>query len=140
MSHSADLSGKEITKVVSKSLNVQQQRAEELKKTSGISSVGSEKGIAQVISPFIDKLVNEIEVMNSLFLKKEGKQIEKIVLTGGSANLPGLIEYLSKSIGIEVIIGNPFSRVKFDPALEPILRKDLSSSLAVASGLSMREL
>ena len=140
MSHSADLSGKEITKVVSKSLNVQQQRAEELKKTSGISSVGSEKGMAQIISPFIDKLVNEIEIMNSLFLKKEGRQIEKIVLTGGSSNLPGLIEYLSKSIGVEVIIGNPFSRIKFDPALEPILRKDLSSSLAVAAGLSMRDM
>jgi type IV pilus assembly protein PilM len=140
MSHSADLSGKEITKMVARSLNVQPQRAEELKKSSGVSSVGSEKGLTQIISPFVEKLVNEIERMNSLFIKKEGRKIEKIVLTGGSANLPGLVEYLSKSAGVEVIIGNPFSKVKFDPSLEPILRKDLSSSLAVATGLSMREI
>ncbi len=140
MSHSADLSGKEITKMVARSLNIQPQRAEELKKSSGVSSTGSEKGLTQIISPFVEKLVNEIERMNSLFIKKEGRKIEKIILTGGSSNLPGLVEYLSKSAGVEVIIGNPFSKIKFDFALEPVLRKDLSSSLAVATGLSMREL
>jgi type IV pilus assembly protein PilM len=140
MSHSADLSGKEITKMVSRSLNVQPQRAEELKKTSGVSSVGYEKGLTQIVSPFIEKLVNGIERMNGLFMKKEGRRIEKIVLTGGSSNLPGLSEYLTKSIGVEVVIGNPFNGVKYNPSLEPILRKDLSFSLAVATGLSMRDI
>lgn len=140
MSHSADLSGKEITKMVARSLNVQLQRAEELKKSSGVSSVGYEKGLTQIISPFVEKLVNGIERMNGLFMRKEGRRIEKIVLTGGSSNLPGLSEYLSKSIGVEVIIGNPFNGVKCNPSLEPILRRDLSSSLAVATGLSMRDI
>lgn len=139
-SHSADLSGKEITKAIARSLNVHPQRAEEIKKTSGVSSAGADKGIAQIISPFIDKLVNEIDRMNSLMLKKENRRIEKVVLTGGSSNLPGVAEYLSKNLGVEVIIGNPFSRIKFNSALEPVLRKDLSSSLAVAVGLAMREL
>lgn len=138
MSHSADLSGKEMTKMVARSLNVQLQRAEELKKSSGVSPVGYEKGLTQIISPFIEKLINGIERMNSLFIKKEGRRIGKIVLTGGSSNLPGLAEYLSKSIGVEVTIGNPFSEIKFDPSLEPILRRNLSSFLAVATGLSMR--
>ena len=140
MSHSADLSGKEITKAVSHSLNVAPTRAEELKKVSGVSATGEAKGLAQVISPFIDKLVIEMERMNNLFFKKENKKIEKIILTGGSSGLPGLAEYLSRNLGVEVLVGNPFGRIKFESALEPVLRRDLASSLAVAAGLAMREL
>ena len=140
MSHSADMSGKEITKVVGHSLNVAPSRAEELKKTAGVSAASAEKGLAQVIAPFIDKLVSEVEKMESLLNKKTSKRVEKIILTGGAANLPGLTEYLSRRLGVEVIIGSSLGRVKFDPALEQIFRRELSPSLAVAVGLAMREL
>ncbi|MBI2454379.1 MAG: type IV pilus assembly protein PilM [Parcubacteria group bacterium] len=140
MSHSADLSGKEITKVISRSLNIIPERAEELKKTSGVLSAGANQGLNQVVYPFIDKLVNEIERMNSLFFKKENKKVEKIILTGGAANLPGLTEYLSRHLGLAVMVGNAFSKIKFEPLLEQLLRRELSSGLAVAAGLAMRDL
>lgn len=140
MSHSADLSGKEITKVIGHSLNVDASRAEELKKTSGVAAAASGKGLAQVIAPFVDRLVNEIERMDDLFFKKEGKKIEKVILTGGTANMPGVAEYLSRKLGLVVTIGNPFGRVKFEPALDQILRRDLGSTLSVSVGLAMREL
>ena len=54
--------------------------------------------------------------------------------------MPGLAEYLSRNLGVEVLVGNPFGRIKFESALEPVLRRDLSASLAVAAGLAMREL
>ena len=101
--------------------------------------MGMEKGIAQVISPLIDKLVLEIQRMNDSFLKKENRRVEKVILTGGSANLPGLNEYLGHHLGLEVVTGNPFSKIKFDAVLEPIFRRDLSSQLAVAAGLALRE-
>jgi Tfp pilus assembly PilM family ATPase len=62
-----------------------------------------------------------------------------VILTGGSSNMPGLKEYLSRGLGVEVIIGNPFSRVRFDQSLESVLRKDLNSTLAVSVGLAMRD-
>ncbi len=139
MSHSADLSGKEITQAVAHSLNVNPSRAEELKKSMGVSPTSTEKGIAQAISPFIDKLAIEIERMNSLILKKENRKIEKIILTGGSSNLPGVVEYLSRALKMSVIAGNPFGRIKFDSSLDTVLRRDLSSTLTVATGLAMRE-
>ncbi len=140
MSHSADLSGREITKVISHGLGVAAARAEELKKVSGVAATGVEKGLTQVISPIIDKLVVEVERMNNAFFKKENRRVEKMILSGGSANLPGMNEYLSRHIGLETITGNPFSRIKFEPILEPVLRRDLSPNLAVAAGLAMREL
>ena len=51
MSHSADVTGKEITKVISRSLNVDSKRAEELKRISGVATSASDKGLAQVIGP-----------------------------------------------------------------------------------------
>ena len=140
MSHSADLSGKEVTKIISRSLNITPSRAEELKKTTGVAAAGADKGLAQIISPFIDKLINEVERMDGLFFKKENKKVEKMILTGGAANLPGLAEYLSRRLGLAVIVGNSFSKIKFEPLLEQIFRRELSSGLAVAAGLAMRDL
>ncbi len=140
MSHSADLSGREITKVISHGLGVDAARAEELKKASGVAASSGQKGLTQVISPIIDKLVVEVERMNNAFLKKENRRVEKMILSGGSANLPGVNEYLSRHIGLETITGNPFRQIKFEPILEPVLRRDLSPNLAVAAGLAMREL
>ncbi|MEK7629100.1 MAG: type IV pilus assembly protein PilM [Patescibacteria group bacterium] len=140
MSHSADVTGKEITKVISRSLNVDSKRAEELKRISGVATSASDKGLAQVIGPFVDKLINEIERMEIIFNKKENKKIDKIILTGGTANMPGIPEYLSKRLGVVVTVGNPLSKVKYEPALEQILRRDLSSNLSVSIGLAMRGL
>lgn len=140
LSHSADFSGKEITKAIARSLNVAPNRAEELKKTIGVTAEGIEKGVAQSVSPLVDKLVAEVSRTSDLFFKKENKKIEKIILTGGSAFLPGLKEYLSHSLGLEVVSGNPFARLKVDPVLEPVLKQGLTSTLAVSVGLAAREL
>ncbi|MBI4119932.1 MAG: pilus assembly protein PilM [Parcubacteria group bacterium] len=139
-SHTVDLSGKEITKVIAQSLNVAPQRAEDLKKSLGVGETSEHKGIAQVVSPFIDKLAGEAERMANLFLKKEGQKIEKAILTGGSANLPGLSEYLQHSLGVTTALGNPFARLKVDSSLQTVLKNDLSSALAVSAGAAMREL
>ena len=139
-SHTVDLSGKEITKVIAQSLNVAPQRAEDLKKSLGVGETSEHKGIAQVVSPFVDKLAGEAGRMANLFLKKEGQKVEKIILTGGSANLPGLTEYLHHSLGVATALGNPFARLKVNSSLQPVLKNDLSSALAVAAGAAMREL
>lgn len=139
-SHTVDLSGKEITKVIAQSLNVAPQRAEDLKKSLGVGETSEHKGIAQVISPFVDKLAGEAGRMASLFLKKKGQKVDKIVLTGGSANLPGLADYLQNSLGVATLLGNPFARLKVNSSLQPVLKNDLSSALAVAAGAAMREL
>jgi len=140
LSHSADLSGKEMTKIIAHGLNITPARADELKRTAGISSLGSNKGVAEILTPFLDRLTNEIERMITLYWRKENQKIEKMVLTGGSASMPGLTDYLSKRMNIQLVAGNPFSRIKFDPALTPLSKSELVTTLAVTIGLAMREL
>jgi len=52
--------------------------------------------------------------------------------------LLNLSEYFSKRLNIQVIIGDPWNRVKYPPELRPVL-SEAGPKLAVAIGLAMRE-
>ncbi len=65
-------------------------------------------------------------------------RIEKIILSGGSANLAGLPEYLSGSLRIPVELGNVWRNVfSFDDVI-PELERPHSLSYATAVGLALR--
>jgi type IV pilus assembly protein PilM len=60
--------------------------------------------------------------------------IGEIVLTGGTAHLPGLAEELERLIGVRVRIGDPLARMKVSKKVgEP----EQVGSLAVAIGLGI---
>jgi len=139
MSHSVDLSGKEITRVISRGINISTARAEEFKKSSGMASNGAERGITQLVTPLIGRLVTEFEKMSTSYLRKEGVKIQKVILSGGAANLPGLLSHLSEKLLPQSSIGDPFVRVAYPPQLEKVLKQELSATLAVAVGLAKRD-
>lgn len=139
-SHSLDLSSTGFTKLISQSLDINFRRAEELKKEQGLK--GEEENIvAPVILPLIDKIIFDIKKIVANFRRKQSEEfnIEKVIITGGMANLPGLKDYLSEKIEKEVEIGDPFLEIKTPPILSPLL-KEIGPSFAVAIGLAMREL
>ena len=76
------------------------------------------------------------------YLKTAGEAdgIDRIVLSGGGAHLPGLKEYLAESYGVPAEIADPLSSLDYAPDLfgeaEP---GDLSPLLAVCVGLALRE-
>jgi type IV pilus assembly protein PilM len=62
--------------------------------------------------------------------------IGEIVLTGGTAHLPGLAAELERLIGVHVRVGDPFARVKISKRLG---ESEQSGSLAVAIGLGIED-
>ncbi len=62
--------------------------------------------------------------------------IREIVLTGGTAQLPGLAAELQRLIGVSIRIGDPLARVKVGSAVEQ--PTDLGS-LAIAIGLGIEQ-
>ncbi len=65
--------------------------------------------------------------------------MEKIVLAGGTALMPGLKEYFSEELKKEVEIANPFSNIIFPPILTETL-KEMGPAYAIAVGLAMKGL
>lgn len=135
ITYSFDVSGNELTRLLSKSLNISYNKAEDLKKRHGIGF--SEMKIGRVLSPLIDLMLSEIEKISQNFYKAEGKEIEKVILAGGSALLPGLKEYSSKRLKKTVEIANPFTEIFYSPVLEQTLR-EIGPSYAIAVGMALR--
>ena len=141
VSHSLDIAGTELTKALSHGMGVGLERAEIYKKERGLDHQEVEAGleVKDILLTLIDKIILEVERMIGDYETKAKKKVSKLILTGGSGNLIGLKEYLEKKLKINVIIGNPWARIVYPPALESIL-KEIAPRFAVAIGLAMREL
>lgn len=137
LTHNLDIAGGEITALISHNLNIDYMRAEELKNKQGLSWAGGESEISSIILPIINKIFFEIKHLLDDFLIKEGA-ITKIILSGGSANMPGLVDYLAKLSGVPVMLGDPFRNVSYPVELKPIVN-NLAPSFAVAIGAAMRK-
>ncbi|MBA7596530.1 Cell division protein FtsA [subsurface metagenome] len=137
ISHSFDTSGNDLTNLIAKGLNVDYTKAEQFKKKHGL--LPSEAGTREVMLPLIDLILNEIKKISSNFYITEKKEIEKVIVAGGSALIPGLADYFSKSLNKPVEIANPFSDIYYPPILEDILKKQ-GPSYAIALGTALRGL
>jgi len=135
ITYSFDVSGNELTRLLSKSLNISYNKAEELKRRHGIGF--SEMQVGRILSPLIDLMLSEIEKISQNFYQAEGKEIEKVILAGGSALLPGLKEYSSDHLKKTVEIANPFAEIFYPPVLSQTLG-EIGPSYAIAVGMALR--
>jgi type IV pilus assembly protein PilM len=143
MSYSFDMSGNELTEVISKGLGVDYKTAENLKEKYGIISKSSQETpaseVRQILLPLVDVILKEIEKISQNFYQTEGREIQKIILAGASVLLPGLKEYFQDHFKKEIEIANPFSNLFCPPILEKTL-KEMGSSYAIAVGMALRGL
>lgn len=140
VNRSIDLGGQTITKTIASSLNVDIDRAEQFKRDFGLisSGVGGNQ-IPKRIEFMVSSVVNEINYVLNLYHNQSPARIEKIVLTGGSAWLPNLPNYLSQVLNTKVLIGDPWARVMYPVELKPILT-EIGPRMSIAVGLAMREI
>jgi type IV pilus assembly protein PilM len=138
-SRSLDLSEDELVQAISKSLGIDENLAEEMKRKYGISSVQTSEGkaVREIMIPLINSLLRDIEQTLLKFEKDEGKKVDKIILAGGGANLPGLLSYLKNYFKKEIEIANPFRKIYFPPIMEQVL-KEIGPSFSVVVGLALK--
>jgi len=137
LSHSFDISGNDFTQNISKSLQVEYKEAEYFKRKYGIKKKG--KAIRKVLLPRIDLITMEIQKIARRYREKEGQDIQKVLLGGGTALMPGLKSYLAEELTQKVEVIKPFSDLYYPSILENRLEK-LGPSFAVAVGLGRRGL
>lgn len=133
-SRSIDLGGVTLTRAITQCLNISFQEAEQFKR-----DLETTKGaqIPAVIENVLKSIAEEIKYSIELFKNQTNQNIEKIILSGGSAYLPGLAEYFSHALNMKVIIGNPWKRVSYPVELEPALM-EIAPRFSVAIGLALR--
>ncbi len=141
INRSIDIGGHTITKAIANSLNIDVDRAEQFKRDFGLSQTsGASAGqIPKRIEFMVSSIINEVRYVLNLYQSQGHGMVEKIILSGGSAWLPGMTQYLSHVLGVNVFIGDPWARVMYPLELKPVLQS-IGPRLAVAVGLAMREI
>ncbi|OGY91338.1 MAG: hypothetical protein A3B31_02665 [Candidatus Komeilibacteria bacterium RIFCSPLOWO2_01_FULL_53_11] len=134
-----DIGGYHITKSISDSLNVNFERAEQFKLDFGIQSQEQHSGIPDAIKDSLQPIINEIQYVFELYQNQGNLRVDRILLSGGSAFLPNLTNFLSQLLKIPVYIGNPWDRIIYPLDLKPVLEA-IGPQMAVAVGLAMRDI
>lgn len=134
--YNVDTAGEELTQAVKRSLNLDLRRAEVLKKDIGLVKEANGRDVSRLLANVVDIIISEIERLSALYEKK-ARKVEKVILSGGGANLLGIMDYMTEKLGMEVSIGDPFSRVMYPQILKPTL-KEIGPIFSIAVGLAMR--
>ncbi len=138
VSHNYEVGGFEITKSISKALNVGLKRAEELKKSFGMKDADNNV-ILQAMSSLIDMMALETRKTIKNYEDLKQTKITKVILVGGLINMPNFSSYFGAKLVTPVILGNPLARIVL-PADIDKLKDELSSTFAISIGLAMREI
>jgi len=132
--------GVSLTRAVSNDLGMDFNQAEEYKKTYGLDQTKLSGRVAQAIKPIFDVIVNEMKRAFSFYqnIKPDGS-IKRVVVSGGSAKLPGVVFYIASQMSdVEVQIADPWKNVKlpqkmlYDPRSE-------GSDYTTAVGLALKD-
>jgi type IV pilus assembly protein PilM len=114
-SRSIQTAGEAFTRAVAQYLGVANTQAEEYKRTYGLSPEQLEGKVGNALEPVFRVVAEEIKkVIHYYQIEEKGQAPTSLVLSGGTAGLPGLAPMLTKMLGIEVLMGNPFAKINVD--------------------------
>lgn len=140
LNRSIDVGGLTITKAIANSLNVNLARAEQFKYDIGMSPDRKGQGsVPKTIENTLVPIVDELQYSLNLYKNQGQKDIEKVIVTGGSSLLLNLPEYLANLLGLRVFLGDPWARVIYPQDLKPVL-DEVGARFSVAIGLAMRDI
>jgi len=138
---SLSLGGESFTRAISLGLNLDMSSAEEYKKAYGMKEAELEGKIRASVMPVFNSVAEEVRKAMSLFMEDSGgKPVELLVLSGGGANMPGLAEELTKILGVEVQVIQPFIDIDTTKLQVPFNLNVDGCRFALAAGLAMREI
>lgn len=124
-----DFAGSSLTQNLSSGGKMGMAEAEELKRRA--------PQLSTLMLPIVDVIINEVRQVKDTFEKTYKERVEKVILTGGGANLAGLERYFAEKLGLPTSKGNAFSMIDYPKELEPLV-EELNPLLAIAVGLALR--
>ena len=141
VNRAVNFGGAMVTDEMGKRLNVSPVYAEQWKRDLGVTN--QHKVLTPAAKDILDDVLHEIEYLFQLYRRQfsparaQSSRIEKLVLAGGSAFVPGLAQYLAERLNVPVHLGDPWARIVYPEDLHPVL-VEIGPSMAVSVGLAMR--
>lgn len=132
------IGGSSYTDLIMERLKLTYDEAEEVKHNLRVASADPE--IDLLTSKFINSISLEIKETLDYFSTAHGyENVKRIMIGGGTANLPGLKDTLSEITESYVGILNPFRNINCSQeAFDPEYLQDISPKMTVATGLALK--
>ena len=108
---SITVGGDDLTTTMSKNLGITLDQANEMKYKFGIGKSGLQGKITEALTPQLQQITSEMKKVIKFYADRNDKKppISTIILSGGSASMPGLGEYLSAQLGLPIQVGNTWA-------------------------------
>lgn len=146
--------GNDFTEAIKRELGISFQEAEKIKEEEGIILLPEEistvattatgnraSQISYAIESVGTRLLDELERSFAYYytqLPVYRKNIDRVILSGGSAKLANLDNFLANGLGMSVVVGNPFAKITIPPKFDQEYIKKVAPAFSVAVGLALK--
>lgn len=137
---SIGIAGEALTRAVATRLNLDPNQAEEYKKAYGADPAKLEGRISTAIGPILETIIKEVEKSIQFYFSTRQKQISRVILAGGTAGLPEVVNLLAKKLNMEIQVGDPQVRLAPSPNKEISLPRETAPAFATAIGLALKSI
>lgn len=136
--------GRAITETIAKTLGIPFEQADSMKRDiRTMQSFAPTGDISPILTTLLKPIIDEVKYSFNLYQGQteggQNKRIDKIILTGGSALLPRLPEFLTQMMNVNAYLGDPWARVIYPQDLRPVL-DEIGSRFTIALGCAMRDI
>lgn len=134
--------GADFTRHLASGMGKPEEDAEEYKIAFGLTSDGGmeEDKAKKILSQAVERLCVEVQRSFDYFQAqfREGS-VSKLFLSGGSARLKGIEEFVSNIIAVPVFKDDPLRSIRIPKGLDAAELAEISPCLTVATGLAARK-
>jgi type IV pilus assembly protein PilM len=132
--------GVELTRSLTATLNITVEEAEQYKIAHGLSVPEDDREkVGEALTSLIERLCLELSRSIDYYQAQfRGGAQAKIFLSGGTASLKGIEDYISDTLGVACFVHDPLKNVTIPGHIDSQALKSISPALNVAVGLSMR--
>jgi type IV pilus assembly protein PilM len=128
-----------LTKAIASDFGLEYSQAEQYKRTYGLLPEQADGKIAKSLYPVMQIIINEInKTLNYFRAHLQESTPKKIFIVGDGAKLPGLGEYLSKSLGIPSEVTDPILGLNVNPRIKSEVAQLSTVGFTVAIGLALK--
>lgn len=134
--------GEALVRALSQSLGFEMEQAQEYFKSYGLLEKGSkaEGKVTAAIRPIFDIIVEELRRALTFYASHHKKEVRRLIVVGGVANLLGIVIYLAEALGIEVGRGDPWKTISIPDPFPKKELAELAPAFAITVGLALKEL
>jgi type IV pilus assembly protein PilM len=137
-----DVGGGELSKAMREKLgDVPESELTQIKNTQGLVPGGGNKEIHDILVKAMGNIVDEIGTRitywNTKDVAHEDRQIQSVILCGGSVNMKGLPAYLTKTLNVQVYRADVWQNAFSIEETVPEIERRFSFGYATAIGLAL---